>query len=286
MWCLYPEHHCKISLKKNLKEKPQKTRKILSEWKIKGAIYLEPYAHLHFASDKSNIWQIRSKDRHKSILCFNIPSKMTWLCLEMVSHITSGTGPASHSFPPGWAFILNMNVIQQNMLPRDRRAGRLSYLHALTCVTGTAGGPGSQVCGLSGGWRAWQNWEAEMEHGPTGMDWWFFSMQPIKFKRDLCSLQCIFQQLNEASWCDLMKSVTFNKLENLESGSPNVTSLMWPNQVECQQRTALSQIWILIFHIFPNSFRELLLKNICSKNVYHAQIHMAEKLNRKLERLL
>lgn len=222
MWCLYPEHHCKISLKKNLKEKPQKTRKILSEWKIKGAIYLEPYAHLHFASDKSNIWQIRSKDRHKSILCFNIPSKMTWLCLEMVSHITSGTGPASHSFPPGWAFILNMNVIQQNMLPRDRRAGRLSYLHALTCVTGTAGGPGSQVCGLSGGWRAWQNWEAEMEHGPTGMDWWFFSMQPIKFKRDLCSLQCIFQQLNEASWCDLMKSVTFNKLENLESGSPNV----------------------------------------------------------------
>lgn len=217
---------------------------------------MEHYAHLHFASDKSNIWQIRSKDRHKSSLFFNIPSKMTWLCLESASNIASGTGPASHSFPPGWAFILNVNMVQQNMLPHDRRARRPSYLHVLTCVTGTARGPGSQVCGLSGGWWAWQNGEAEMEHGPTCVDWWFFSKEPIKFKRDLCPLQCIFQQPNEASWCDLMKSVTFNKLENLESRSPNVTSLMWPNQVERQQRTALSQIWILIFHTFSNSFRE------------------------------
>lgn len=37
------------------------------------------------------------------ILFFNIPSKMRWICLEVVSNLTSGPGPTSHSLSPGWA---------------------------------------------------------------------------------------------------------------------------------------------------------------------------------------
>lgn len=36
------------------------------------------------------------------IFFFNIPSKMIWRCLEMASSLTSGMGPTSHSFLPGW----------------------------------------------------------------------------------------------------------------------------------------------------------------------------------------
>lgn len=77
-----------------------------------------------------------------------------------------------------------------------------------------------------------------------------------------------------------MKSVTLNKIDKLESKFPNVTSLIWPNQVERQQRTAVCQIWTLIFYTFQNHL-EKLRKNICSKEVYHIQTHEAWKFNRK-----
>lgn len=57
--------------------------------------------------------------------------------------------------PLGWALllihfcqdeqILNVNVVQQNILPHSRRARQLTYLHVLTCVAGTARRPGSQA---------------------------------------------------------------------------------------------------------------------------------------------
>lgn len=108
----------KYYFQKTMKRKTSENKKKYYQGgKSKGPFIWNSMLYLHFVMAKSNIWQIRTKDRHKSIL-FLIFLKMTWLC--------SGNGQQHYlwdrpffplSFPPGRAFILNVNVVQQNMLP-------------------------------------------------------------------------------------------------------------------------------------------------------------------------